>query len=213
MLYSVAHFLPNFLIAIIIVIIGWVIGAIVGKAIGHIVRVLKVDNIFKGTMVEKTIARGGFKLDIGGFLGGLVKWFLVVAFLLAALDVLGLAQVNLFLQSVLFYIPNVIVAVMILLIAAVVADVLEKIVRGSAAAAGFHSAGLLGSVTRWSIWIFAILAALYQLGIAAPFVQTLFTGVIIALSLAFGLAFGLGGQDAAGRYVEKIRDEIAHREF
>lgn len=212
-LNSIAHFLPNFVMAIVIVIVGWIIGAIVGRAIAHVVRALKVDTVFKGTEVERTIQRGGFKLDIGAFIGGLVKWFLIIAFLLAALNVLGLAQVNLFLQSVLLYIPNVIAAVLILLIAAVIADVLQRIVRGSAAAAGFRSASLLGSVTRWSIWIFAVLAALYQLGIAAAFVQTLFTGVIIALSLAFGLAFGLGGQEAAGRYVEKIRDELSHREF
>jgi hypothetical protein len=212
-LYSVAEFLPNFVVAIVIVIVGWIVGVIVGKAVAHIIRALKVDNALRGTEVEKTVHRGGFKLDIGALLGGIVKWFLIVAFLLAALDVLGLAQVNFFLQSVLLYIPNVVVAVLILLIAAVVADVLEKIVRGSASAAGFRSAGFLGSVTRWAIWIFAILAALYQLGIAAGFVQTLFTGVIIALSLAFGLAFGLGGQDAAGKYIEKMRDDIAHREF
>lgn len=212
-LRGVINFLPNFLIAILVVVVGWIVGAIVGKAIAHIVRVLKVDNIFRGTEVEKTIHRGGFKLDIGMFLGGLVKWFLIIAFLLAALNVLGLAGVNGFLQDVLRYIPNVVAAVLILLIAALVGDVLQKVVRGSAAAAGFRSAGLLGSVTRWSIWIFAILATFYQLGIASAFVQTLFTGVIIALSLAFGLAFGLGGQDAAARYIEKIKDEIAHREF
>ncbi len=210
---SVTLFLPNFIMAVVIVIVGWIIGAVVGKAIAHVVRVLKVDNVFKGTEVERTIQRGGFKLDIGAFIGGLVKWFLIIAFLLAALNVLGLAEVNVFLQSVLLYIPNVIAAVLILLISAVIADVLQRVVRGSAAAAGFRSAAFLGSVTRWSIWIFAVLAALYQLNIAAAFVQTLFTGVIIAISLAFGLAFGLGGQEAAGRYVEKIRDELSHREF
>lgn len=211
--YSVASFLPNFVIAIIILIIGWIVAAIVGKAVWHVVKLLKVDNLFQGTPVEKTFKRAGFTFDIGAFLGGLVKWFLIVAFLLGALDVLHLTQVNLFLTQVLEYIPNVIAAVLILLIAAVIGDVLNKVVRGSALAAGFHRANLLGSVTKWSIWIFAILAALFQLGIAAAFVQTLFTGVIIALSIAFGLAFGLGGQETAAHWLEKTREEIAHKEF
>jgi small-conductance mechanosensitive channel len=212
-LNSVVDFLPKFLVAIVIVIIGWVVGIIVGKAIAQVVRALKIDNTLKGTEVEKTIHKGGFKLDIGMFVGGLVKWFLIVVFLISALRLLGLDEVNDFLSQVLAYIPNVVAAVLILLIAAVVGDVLQRIVRGSASAAGFRSAGLLGSVTRWAIWIFAILAALGQLHIAEPFVQTLFTGVIIALSLAFGLAFGLGGQEAAARYIEKMKDEISHREF
>ena len=81
-------------------------------------------------------------------------------------------------------------------------------VAGSAKAASLHAAGFLGKVARWSIWIFAILAALAQLNVAAAFVQTLFTGVVIAASLAIGLAFGLGGQSSAARYLEHLQSEI-----
>jgi hypothetical protein len=104
--------------------------------------------------------------------------------------------------------PQVIVAVLILLVSVVIADAVSKVVVGSAKAAGVRSANFLGTVTRWAIWIFAILAALVQLQIAVSFIQTLFTGVIVALSLAFGLAFGLGGQDAAAKWIEKTRSEI-----
>jgi len=97
---------------------------------------------------------------------------------------------------------------LILLVAAVIAEAMQKVIVGSAKAAGVRFAHLDGTITRWAIWVFAILAALFQLGIAAAFIQTLFTGVVVALALALGLSFGLGGQDAAARYIEKIRQEI-----
>ena len=98
---------------------------------------------------------------------------------------------------------------MVAVLAAVIAEVAQNIVIGAAKAAHMNSARFLGSVAKWSIWIFAILAALNQLSVASAFVQTLFTGIVVALSLAIGLSFGLGGQDAAGRYIEKLRKEIS----
>ena len=99
---------------------------------------------------------------------------------------------------------------LILILGEIVAEVLRGLVAGSARAAGAHGANLAGAVAKWAIWVTAVLAALNQLGVATEFVQTLFTGIVIAASLAFGLAFGLGGKDAAARTIERIRDEIKH---
>ena len=142
-----------------------------------------------------------------------MKWFTIVVFLITAFEILGLNQVNSFLTGVVVgYIPQVIAAVLILLLAVVIADALQKTVVASAKAADLTSANFLGSITKWSIWIFAVLAALVQLGIGAIFIQTLFTGVVVALSVAFGLAFGLGGRDAAAQAIEKMKKEITSHE-
>ena len=109
---------------------------------------------------------------------------------------------------VLGYLPQVIIAVLILVVAIVLSEVMRKFVVAAAKAAGIHKAGLLGSITKWSIWIFALLAALFQLNIAATFIQTLFTGIVVAFSVALGLAFGLGAKDTAREIVEDIRAEI-----
>ncbi|MEX0917230.1 MAG: hypothetical protein WDZ90_01785 [Candidatus Paceibacterota bacterium] len=209
---GIVDFIPSIVVAIVIFLVGWLIGAGLGRVVAQVVQSLKVDNALRSAGLEEVTNRAGFSLNSGSFLGGLVKWFVIVVFLVAALDVLGLTQVNIFLQEVvLLYLPQVIVAVLILLVAAVIADVARNVVVGGAKAAGMDSARFLGSVTRWAIWIFAILAALNQLSVATAFVQTLFTGVVVALSLAVGLAFGLGGQDAAARYIEKLRSEISHK--
>lgn len=210
---GVITFVPQLVVAILILVIGWLIGALVGRVIAQIIRSLRIDEGLRKAGVEDTLARGGIVLNSGGFVGALVKWFIILVFLIAALDVLKLNQVNEFLQGVvLFYLPQVIIAVLILLLAAVIGDVMQKVVTTSARTAEIRSARFLGSFTKWAIWIFAVLAALFQLNIAATFIQTVFTGVVVALSLAVGLAFGLGGQEAASRFIEKTRQEISHKE-
>jgi small-conductance mechanosensitive channel len=206
---GVIAFVPTLIVAIIIFIVGWLVGVGVGRVVAQIVNALRVDQALKATGLEKVLARAGFELSSGKFIGGLVKWFFIIVFLVAALDVLHLTTVNLFLSDVVLgYLPQVIVAVLILLVAAVVADAAKRIVEGSAKAASLHSAGFLGKVAQYSIWIFAVLAALAQLNVATAFVQTLFTGVVIAVSLAIGLSFGLGGQKAAERYIDRLGAEI-----
>jgi small-conductance mechanosensitive channel len=205
---GLASVLPKILAAFIIFIVGWIIASLIGKLVTKLVRALRVDNALRGTEVERVVNRAGFTLNIARFLGGLVEWFIIVVAFVAAFDILGLFAVNQFLLSVLAYLPNIIVAVVILVLAAIIGEVLQKIVRGSAAAAGMKAATLAGSVTKWAIWIFAILSALLQLQIATPFLETLFTGIVVALALAFGLAFGLGGQQAAAEVIAKVRKEV-----
>lgn len=206
--YGLIAFVPNLLAAIIIFVIGWLIGAGLGKVVAQVVTSIRVDQALRAAGVDRVVERAGFSLNSGAFLGVLVKWFFIVVFLVAALDVLGLTEVTIFLRAVVLgYLPQVIVAVLILLVAAVVAEAAQRVVAGGAAAAHLKSANFLGTVSRWAIWVFAILAALDQLGIT-PFVQTLFTGVVVALALAFGLSFGLGGQAAAARYIEKMQEQI-----
>jgi len=206
---GVVDFIPTFIVAFIIFILGWVIGSVLGKLVAQIVHSLKLDNALRSAGVESAVSRSGFKLDSGAFLGALVRWFVIVVFLVASLDVLGLTQVNTFLQQVvLSFLPNVIVAVLIMIVAVVLAEAMQNIVVGSAKAAHIRSAAFLGTLTRWAIWVFAGLAALVQLGVATVFIQTLFTGVIIAFALAFGLSFGLGGQNAAADYLEKLKKDL-----
>jgi hypothetical protein len=206
---GIVSIVPSLIVALIIFVIGWIIGAVLARIVAQIVGSLKIDNALRSAGFEEAFNRAGFNLNSGGFLGGLVKWFVIIVFLVASLDVLGLSQVNVFLQEVvLLYLPQVIVAVLILLVAAVIAELARSVVTGAAKAAKMISANLLGSVAKWSIWIFAVLAALNQLGVATAFVQTLFTGVIVALSLGFGLAFGLGGQQAAASYLDRLRSEV-----
>src|SRR3990167_10730150 len=155
---GIVAFVPRLVVAIIIFVLGWLVGAALGRIIAQLVGSLKVDAALKNTGLNDAVERAGFTLDTGAFLGALVKWFFIVVFLVAALDVLGLTQVNIFLQAVVLgYLPQVIVAVLILLVAAIIAEIAAKAVMGAAKAAHVRSAGFAGSVAKWAIWIFAIL--------------------------------------------------------
>lgn len=206
---GIISFIPKLIIALIIFIAGWIIAVALGRLVSQIIKAFKVDRALQAIGAEATLSKAGFKLDSGAFIGGLVRWFFIVVFLVASVDVLGLKEVNYFLRDVvLLYLPNVIVAALILVVAAFIADVVKRIVVGSAKAAEVPSATMMGGVAKWAIWVFAILAALYQLGIAGVFAQTIFTGFVAMLAIAGGLAFGLGGKDAASQYVERLRKDI-----
>lgn len=209
--YTVLMYVPSIIMAAILVIFGWILGVVLYRVIVRVVHALHIDSALRSAGVHEAAKDIGFNLDIARFLASLVMWFVILVFVVAALEVLGLTRVTVFIeQVVLLYIPQVIIASLILIFAAVVAELVKKIVTGSARVTGSHSANFTGSIAKWAIWIVAVLAALTQLGIAPGFEATLFTGMVIALSLAFGLAFGLGGRDAAARVIEHIRSEIAH---
>jgi len=210
--FGVVSFVPNLVVALIILIIGWLVGALFGRAIWQVFRSLRVDEALRRAGFETALKKGGMNLDSGAFIGGLVKWFVIVVFLVASFNVLGLTEVNLFLEQVVIaYLPRVIVAALILLVGGVVGDIAQRVVITAGKSAEVRSSHFAGTIAKWAVWIFAILVALSQLGIAAAFSQTLFTGVVIAISLALGLSFGLGGQEAASRFIEKVRGEMADR--
>lgn len=206
---AVASYLPSLVFAIVIFLLGWIIASIIGKFIAKLIDLTKVDQALSATGLKELLAKAGVELNSGAFVGALIKWFIIIVFLVGSFDILGLSQVNQFLAGYLLpYLPKVIVAVLILLSSAIVAEFLKKLVTGSAKAAEVAKAGFLGAVAKWVVWIFAILIALDQLGISPMVFNTLFIGVVSALSLAIGLSFGLGGRDAAARAIEKIKEDI-----
>jgi hypothetical protein len=211
--YGVVSYVPNIIIAIIVFAVGWFLASLVEKLIEGIFKSFKVDVLLKNAGLEDVVERAGHKLNSGRFVGSLVKWFVIVVFLVAAFDILELSEVNLFLKDVvLSYLPQVIISVLVLLVSVVIASAVEKLVVASARAAHVKSATFLGAVAKWAIWIFAILTALIHLGIAPALIQTLFMGVVVAAALASGIAFGLGGKEVAGRILEKTVHTISDKE-
>ena len=204
-------FLPNFLGALVIFFIGLVIASGVGKVVEKLVDALKLDRLLSQLGLGQLLERADIRLHSGRFLGVLVQWFFVIVTLLAVSDILKLAAFSDFLNQVLLYVPNIVIAVLIMLAGVVMATFLAKLVRASVLAARLHSAHFLGALTKWSVLVFAFLAALSQLGVAGALVNTLIMGFVAMLALAGGLAFGLGGRDVAATWLEKLREEISHK--
>ncbi|HBD25157.1 MAG: hypothetical protein A2566_02015 [Candidatus Zambryskibacteria bacterium RIFOXYD1_FULL_40_13] len=209
---GVIKFIPNLIVAIVIFCIGWAIGAVIAKGIAHFMKMIKFDEALQKAGFEGFVRKSGLNLNSGHFLGGIVKYFIIIVFLIASFDVLGLNQVTVFLQQIVMgFLPQLIIAVLILLVGGVVGDVLSRVVVASARTANLSQANFLGAISRWGVWIFAILIALSQMGIAGAFIQTIFTGLVVAISLALGLSFGLGGQKAAEKAIDDIKENISSR--
>ena len=207
------QFAPKLIVAIIFFIIGWILGSLVAKAFEHVINALKVDKLFASIGMDDFFRKAGMNLNTGYFIGQVVKWFVIIVFLLPSLNLVGLDYISSFLKDdVLGFLPRVIVAAFILIIAAIVAEALSKAVNSSARAMNLHSANMLGTVTKYAVWIFAFIIALGQLGVAPAYMQILFAGIIGMLAIAGALAFGLGAKDAAGRFVAKIGEDIAHHQ-
>jgi hypothetical protein len=173
------------------------------------IKTARIDQAMEKIGAGNKLEKVGLHATVSALIGALVKWFLVLVFLLAAADILQLDQVTGFLNNILLYIPNVVVAVIILAVVFLVGNFVYNVVKGSTRAAGVMSATLLATISKWSIIVFGILAALIQLGVATSLVSTIFIGFIAMLSLAGGLAFGLGGKEEAARILAKLREEIS----
>ena len=126
--WGFVNFVPNLIVAVIIFVIGWAIGGIVARAVEQVLGALKIDRVLKSAGVEEVVEKAGMKLNFGRFIGMIVKWFLIVVFLMTSLEIIGLSDVNTFLREVVLnYLPRVIIAAFVLVIASVVASAIQKV--------------------------------------------------------------------------------------
>jgi hypothetical protein len=209
--WSFIQFAPKLIVAIVLFAVGWAIGALLAKAFEQVFSALKIDKLLASVGVESFFRRAGMNLNSGYFLGQVVKWFVIVVFLMPSLSLVGLNSISDFLSNdVLTFLPKVFIAAFVLIIASLVADGLSKTIATSARGMNVHAAGLMGTVAKYAVWVFAFIIALGQLGVADYYMSVLFTGIIAMFSIGGALAFGLGGKDAAARFLAKVGNEMSH---
>ena len=210
--WGFVQFTPKIVIAIVFFVIGWVLGNVIAKALEQVFGALKVDHLLRSIGVDSFLRKAGMNLNSGRFIGELAKWFVVIVFLLPSLNLVGLDYIASFLKDdVLGFLPKVFVAALVLIIATVVSQALSRGITAGAKSMELTSAHMLGAIAKYAVWIFAFIIALGQLGVAEYYMSVLFTGIIAMLALGGALAFGLGGKDAASRFINKLGEEVSHR--
>lgn len=202
---EVINFLPSLAVALVVLLVGTLIASSLKHLVERLFDKMNVNGALNAAGAGEIAKRAGFELKAGSFVGSLVKWFVILVFFIVALDILRLDEVTSFLSDVVIgYLPRVIIAVLILMVAAVLAGAVRRAVIASTQLAGMRKPELFGKVAYVSILTVAVLAALNQLQVASELIQPLFMGIVFAIALALGLAFGLGGKDAASRVIDSI---------
>jgi hypothetical protein len=194
--------IPQVLGALVLILIGWILSGFLARLATEALRRAGADRLF-AEHAGSVYGEGSSRFRPSVVTGEIVKWLIRIVFLVAAANVLGMPQVSVFLNQVLLWIPNLLVAAVILLVAPLIARFVRGAIEVGAGEMGFTNATLLGRLAEVAIIAFAVVIAVNQIGIAANLVNTLFIGIVGALSLAFGLAFGLGGRDVAARLTEE----------
>jgi hypothetical protein len=201
--------LPKIFLAVVIFIVGWIFAVGLGKLVARGVRMTRVDVLLERLGLREPLERAGYKLDAGVFLGALVRWLVIGTFLIFVSDVLQLRDISIFLTDVVMFIPNIIIAAVIMLVAVIAADFLDRLIRASVKVGGLASGKFLASLARYSVLVFAFLTALMQLKVAPVLIQTFITGFVAMLAIAGGIAFGLGGKDNAAQLIGKLKQQIS----
>ncbi len=207
---QIGAFLPRLLSAIIVLIVGIIIAVALSKIVEKICDYIKLDQHLLSPESRAAMQKYNIRYTFKDALAAIVRWFFYLITLVAVSDILQITQLTQFLLSVTYYIPNVIVAIIILAIGIFAARLVGALVDTALRAArmGERTGRVLSGLTRTAIIIFAVMAALLQLGIAPSLIQILFAGVVVMLAIAGGLAFGLGGKDKAHEILDDASREM-----
>lgn len=205
-------FIPNLIAAIVVFIIGVIIASGLGALAEKIIAALKVDMALERMGLREYFDRAGFNMDSGWFVGRLVYWLILLAFILAVASILKLNDLNRFLGRILEYMPNLIVAALVMIAAILIGNVLARLIKGFFMAGELGGSGFASTLVRWAVLVFGLWGALVQLKVDAvlPF-NILMIGFIAMIAIAGGLAFGLGGRDYAAHLLDRLRKQMEGR--
>ena len=195
-------FLPQLVGAILVLVFGWIIAGFVAGLVERVLNRIGFERAAQSTGISGFVQRSGSEWTVSKVVAEIVKWFIRLIALQAAASILGMDQVSQIINSILLWLPNLVVALAIIVVGALIARFVAGVVRGATSEMGFANPDLIATMAKYAILVFAAIAAVDQLGIAATVVQTLFTGLVVTVALAFGLAFGLGGQQTAARITD-----------
>jgi hypothetical protein len=204
---KITAFLPELIGAIIIFVVGWIIARLLRLGVEKLLKLVRFDTATEKTGVNKFLKKGEIVRAPSEIVGTLVYWFIMILVLIASLDALGLPIVSDMLNSIFLYIPNVVAAIIVLVLGFLLGNLLAAVVRTAASNAGLKNAEGLGKISLYAIVVFVAAIALIQLGIGEEIVVSAFGLVFGAAALALALAFGLGGRDVAADYLKRWLQE------
>jgi Conserved TM helix len=199
--------IPKILAFAVIMVVGWFIASLIARVVASLLRAVKFNELSARSGFGGFVSNIGVQTDSSGFLALVAKWFIRLIVMVVAFDALGLPAVSDVLRQLLLWLPNLAVGIVVLVIGGLLANAAAGVVRGATASAGLRHPDVIANIVRAAVWVFAIIIAVNQIGIAQTLVNTLFMGAVGLAVIAFGLAFGLGGRDIAKNLLERWYQE------
>ncbi len=211
-LVQVGNYLPQFIGGLVILLVGVIASSILKSLISGVFNWLRIEeNVQKliSWFEELRFDKGRGVRVWTDILSELVRWTILILFLIPAVEAMGLPQVSGVLNQFLLYLPNVFVAVVVGFVGLVAANLVSDIVKRVSVNLGSDSASLLATIARSAVVFFTVLIILNQLGVGSDLIRILFTGIVAMLALAGGIAFGLGGQTTAKRVLDDLEKKVS----
>jgi hypothetical protein len=190
---------------LIILIVGWIVAKAIRRLVDWLLKTIRFDVLADKAGISEILKKGDLKISAGEVVSSIVYWLIIIMVLVMTVDALGLPKSSDILESLFAYVPKVIAALLVLVVAMFLASFVSGIVRTAAGNANLPKPQVFAGISRWAIIIFAVTISLEQLGIAPLLVTATFNIILGGVCLALALAFGLGGKDAAAKYLEELR--------
>lgn len=203
---QLAGFIPQLLAALVLLFIGWIIANLVRTGIGKMLDVIKFDDLGQKTGIEAFLRQGNINLTLSRLISNLVYWIVLLVVIVTVSNSLGLTNVAELFNKVVFYIPNIIVAILLLVFGVMIARFINRLVFAYLNNMGVGGALTLSTLAEYAIIVFVFFVALEQLQIGTHLLVSAFEISFGAVGLAFALAFGLGGKDWAAGVIKRLSD-------
>lgn len=201
---EIAVFLPRFFLAVAVVIIGWLLARLLRYVLNKFCHLIRFDVAAEKAGIDGFLKQGGINQKTVPLFANIIYWFAVIVVIFLALNVVGMDSAGVVINEIIYYIPNVFVAMVILLVGTSVASFVRGIVLAYLKNVGMHGAHTISALGQYAIIFFTAFLALNQLKIGGEILTSAFQITFGAVCLAAALAFGLGGRELAARYLEKI---------
>ena len=205
------NFLPKLVGSIIIFVIGLLVASLVKSAVMRILTMAQLEPFAERVGLSRLLRGMGTQITAQEVLGEIIRWAIILIFLVPASEVLGLPQLSNLINGLVNYIPNVVIAVIVLMVGAIFADILSEIVGGSSHAIGASTANVLAAISKWTVVVFSVLVALSELNVAPEIINDLVLGFVAMIAIAGGLAFGLGGRDTASEILDSVKRNLREK--
>lgn len=206
---KIAAFIPNLIGALVVVVVGFVVARLLDALLSKLLAKLGLDRLMQGTGLNKMMARVGIKVPVSTLIGRIIYWFVLLVFLVSALESLGLERISATLDTLALYVPKVFAAALVLVAGILLAQLLNSVVSGAAEGVGIDYAGALGRLSQGLVIIISVSVAIGQLEIKAELLNYVIAIILLSIGIAVALAIGFGcrgiaAQIIAGIYVREL---------